>query len=127
MSPDSSLAALPRPITLSGLGDPATLRAQLDTAAQGADRQAVHSTASQQQLEEAFVMQTSAGGRSDSIDEWDPLITSYHTKAAPAISVTAVPRTAASKAEASARARAAAAATNVPTLSLYRRDRRGRD
>jgi hypothetical protein len=76
MSPDSSLAALPRPITVSGLGDPATLRAQLDTAAQGADRQAVHSTASQQQLEEAFVMQTSAGGRSDSIDEWDSLISS---------------------------------------------------
>jgi hypothetical protein len=114
MSPDSSLAALPRPITVSGLGDPATLRAQLDTAAQGADRQAVHSTASQQQLEEAFVMQTSAGGRSDSIDEWDPLITSYHTKAAPAISVTAVASTLPTP---TIPAAAAAATLSDPTIS----------
>ena len=76
LSPDSGLASLSRPITVSGLGEPATLRAQLDTAAQRAVRQAVRSTASQQQLEEAFVMQTSAGGRFDSIDEWDSLISS---------------------------------------------------
>ena len=73
MSPNS-LAALSRPVTVSGLGDPATLRAH--TAAQRAVSQAMHSTASQQQLEEAFVMQTSAGGRFDSIDEWDSLISS---------------------------------------------------
>ena len=43
MSPNS-LAALSRPVTVSGLGDPATLRAH--TAAQRAVRQAVRSTAS---------------------------------------------------------------------------------
>ena len=85
MSPNS-LAALSRPVTVSGLGDPATLRAH--TAAQRAVSQAMHSTASQQQLEEAFVMQTSAGGRSDSIDEWDQI--SYHTKAVPAISAASI-------------------------------------
>ena len=85
MSPNS-LAALSRPVTVSGLGDPATLRAH--TAAQRAVSQAMHSTASQQQLEEAFVMQTSAGGRSDSIDEWVQI--SYHTKAVPAISAASI-------------------------------------
>ena len=49
---------------------------RLDNAAQHAVRHAVQSTATQQQLEEAFVMQTSAGGRFDSVDEWESLISS---------------------------------------------------
>jgi len=70
---DSGLATLSRPMHVSGLG----LASQLDTQAASAVRKAVRSVASSSEEEEQdFIMQSSAGGRFDSVDTWESLIAS---------------------------------------------------